>query len=194
MNHRPLTPVRNKSRNPREDREGRKEEESRTSMGNFPPSHFSCAAYVTSLLIPLTWGSWTFTASERSRSMIIRSSANISGRWSYLDEIYWVMASDNETVCDRRKGSCKMLLVGISEWLWNVWDGLISDRMYIYLRCHCCGWGSSSLKEEKSKFVDGGKSLLFPPQPHDVGLFHLEYCCVLLWLSIWINLIIILLL
>lgn len=49
-------------------------------------------------------------ASVRSRSMIIKSSANISGRWSYLEEMYCVIAFDSETVWERRNGSCKMLL------------------------------------------------------------------------------------
>lgn len=42
--------------------------------------------------------------------MIIRSSANISGRWSYLEEMYCVIASDSDTAWERRNGSCRILL------------------------------------------------------------------------------------
>lgn len=38
-----------------------------------------------------------------------KSSANISGRWSYLDEMYCVIASERDTVRVRRKGSWRML-------------------------------------------------------------------------------------
>lgn len=82
-----------------------------TSIGNFPPSHFNCAAYVTNRLIPLTCGSWTLMASVRKRSMIKRSSANISGRWSYFEEMYWVMAFDKETPWECRNGSWRILLL-----------------------------------------------------------------------------------
>lgn len=60
--------------------------------------------------MPLKCGSWTLTASDRRRSMIIRSSANMSGRWSYFDEMYWVIASESETVWERRNGSWRILL------------------------------------------------------------------------------------
>ena len=43
--------------------------------------------------------------------MINRSSANISGCWSYLEEMYCFSAEESETECERRNGRQRILFL-----------------------------------------------------------------------------------
>jgi len=81
-----------------------------TSMGNFPPIQTNCAAYAVIFLIPLTWASRVLTASARNLSMVSRSCLNISGCWSYLVEIYCLIAADSDTEWVLRKGKKSIFL------------------------------------------------------------------------------------
>jgi hypothetical protein len=81
-----------------------------TSMGNFPPIQESCPAYAASFLIPLICGSRTFTASRRKASMTSKSCLNISGCWSYLLEMYCLIAVDKARLFVLRKGKKRILL------------------------------------------------------------------------------------
>ena len=85
-----------------------------TSIGNFPPIQTSCAAYAVSFLIPLTCASRELTASARSLSIASMSRVNMSGCWSYLVEMYCLMAADNEAECVLRNGRKRMLLKAMS--------------------------------------------------------------------------------
>lgn len=79
-------------------------------MGNLPPIQESCPAYADIFLMPLVCGSRTFTASLRKASMTSRSCLNISGCWSYLLEMYCLIAAERAMLVDLRKGRERILL------------------------------------------------------------------------------------
>jgi hypothetical protein len=93
-----------------QERRGGREEGERTSMGNLEPIQASCPAYAAIFLMPLVWGSLTWMASLRRESMTSRSCLNISGCWSYLVEMYCLMAAERARLEDWRKGKQRILL------------------------------------------------------------------------------------
>lgn len=83
-------------------------------MGNLAPIQESWPAYAAIFRMPLVWASATWTASLRRASTTSRSCLNMSGCWSYLLEMYCLMAAERARGADWRKGRQRRLLVGVS--------------------------------------------------------------------------------